>query len=169
MNSRRPTELLSALLPPGEVSPCQRNGSFKRLQVERDVWWPYPQKVSLNVDAAGHFCGMDGVLPQGFSELGNGSAQVGTDVRLVAVWPQKLRQPPPRVPPPLGGQVAQEREHLLHLVPYGQLPKARLRRSEQPEAQQVFFSGLRLGSRAPRFRYVPLLRWLVYVQQGAPA
>jgi hypothetical protein len=47
------------------------------------------------------------VLSERFPELGQGAAQVRPGVPLVTLWPQKLGEVPPRVPPPLGGQVAQ--------------------------------------------------------------
>ena len=67
---------------------------------------------------------------------------------------------------PLGGQVAQERELLLYPEPDGQPLKVCLRRPQQPEAQPFFFSGLRLESHAPRFRYAPLLWWLLRAVKG---
>src|SRR5215210_5459764 len=110
---------------------------------------------------------MGAAFPQGLPELVQDGAQVRTGAPLLALWPQKLRELSPWVHPTLGGQVAQERELLLYPEPDGQPLEACLWRPQQPEAQPLFFLGFRLESHAPRFRYAPLLRWLVRAVMGA--
>src|SRR5687767_2159264 len=110
---------------------------------------------------------MGAFFPQGLPELVQDSSQVRAGAPLLALWPQELCELPSWVPTPLGGQVAQERERLLYPEPDGQPLEARLRWPQQPDPQQPFFLGLRLESHAPRFRYAPLLWWLVSAVMGA--
>ena len=146
-------------------SPCQRDSRFELLQVEPDPPRLQSQKVAVDDEEAGHPVA-GAFFPQGLPELVQDGAQVRAGATLLALWPQKLCELSPRVPSPLGDQVAQERELLLYLEPDGQPPKARLRRPQQPEAQPIFFWDFRLESHAPRFRYAPLLWWLVRAVMG---
>ena len=114
-------------------SPCQRDCRFERVQVYFDPPRLQSQKVALD-DEEARYPVTGCVLPQGLPELVQDGAQVRTGVALLALGPQKLREPPPRVPSALGGQVAQERELLLYPEPDGQPLEARLRRPQQPEA-----------------------------------
>src|SRR4029453_10094125 len=107
------------------------------------------------------------LFPQSLPELVQDGAQVSTGAPLFALWPQKLCELPPRVTSPLGGQVAQERELLLDPEPDAQPLEAGHGRPQQPEPQPLFFWGLRLKSHAPRFRYAPLLWWLLRAVMGA--
>ena len=66
-----------------------------------------------------------------------------------------------RVPPTVGGQVAQKRKLLLCPEAEGTPRKASLGLLGPPEAQPLFFLERGLEPPVQRFRNAPLLRWLV--------
>jgi hypothetical protein len=108
MSSRGSTApAASALLPAGEVSLlASETAASSASRSSSTISRLYSQKVALDDEEAGLFA-RGRILSQRLPELGQGAAQVRAGVPLLAPWPQKLGELPPRVPPPLGGQVAQ--------------------------------------------------------------
>src|SRR5215208_4402828 len=126
----------------GGFTSCQRNCGFELLQIELDPSRSYSQKGAIDdEEASSYFMGVSGgaVLSERLPELGEGAAQVRPGVPLVTLWPQKLGELPPRVPPPLGGQVAQQRNCLLCPEPERPSFNACLGRPKQPDTQRLIF------------------------------